>query len=308
MAITSGAFAKALWPGVNAWYGQAYNEHKVEWTDLFDTETSKKAFEEDVGASGFGLAVAKPEGSSITYDDERQTYTTRYVHVVYGLGFIVTREAFEDDLYNVVGKKRAKGLAFSMRQTKEEIAANVYNRAFNTSFTGGDGSTLIASAAGGSATHPNWNGGTWTNGPSAAVDLSEAALEQACIDIMKFTNDRGLKISVMPRCLVVPVDLVFEAERILYSNLRVGTADNDLNALKAMGKFPEGIKTNHYLTDTDAWFIRTNVSDGLKCFQRRKMDFGIDNDFDTENAKFKATERYSFGWSDPRALYGSPGA
>lgn len=310
MAITSGAFAKALWPGINAWYGQAYNEHKVEYTDIFPTESSKKQFEEDVGVSGFGLASVKTEGGSISYDTESQAYITRYTHVVYGLGFIVTRELFEDDLYNVAGKRRAKGLAFSMRQTKETIAANILNNAFSTSGDndGGDGVSLVASGGSGDATHPNWAGGTWTNGPSADVDLSEAALEQACIDIMKWENDRGLKIAVMPECLIIPPDLVFEAERILGSPGRVGTADNDLNALKVLGKLPQGVKVNHYLTDTDAWFIKTNVQDGFKCFQRRGMEFGIDNDFDTENAKFKATERYSFGWTDPRCVYGSAGA
>tara|TARA_R110000751_G_scaffold249031_1_gene348772 strand:+ start:9877 stop:10803 length:927 start_codon:yes stop_codon:yes gene_type:complete len=308
MAINSGSFAKALWPGVDTWYGQAYDEHKVEYTDLFDTVTSKKAFEEDVGVSAFGLAPVKTEGGSITYDTERQAFVTRYVHVAYGLGFIVTREIFDDDLYGVVGQRRAKGLAFSMRQTKETVAANVYNRAFDTSYLGGDGSTLIASAGGGSSNHPNFAGGTWTNGPSTASDLSEASLEQACIDIMKFTDDRGLKIAVMPKCLIIPVDLVFDAERILKSTLRVATADNDSNALKDMGKFPDGVKVNHYLSDTNAWFIRTNAQNGMKCYNRRAMDFSIDNDFDTENAKFKATERYSLGWTDARCMYGSAGA
>ena len=302
--MTSGSFAKALYPGVSAWYGRAYDEHKVEYTDLLDVNTSRRAYEEDVGMTGFGLAPVKTEGNQIAYDEERQAFITRYTHTVYGLGFIITREMVEDDLYNIVGKRRSKGLAFSLRQTKETVAANVYNRAFNSSYTGGDGKELLATD------HPNFSGGTWANEPTTAVDLSEAALEQACIDIMKYENDRGLKISAMPQTLIVPVDLVFEAERILKTPSRVGTADNDINALYAMGKFPGGIKVNHYLTDTNAWFLRVNAgnTEGLKMYQRRKMEFAIDNDFETENAKFKATERYSVGWTDPRALYGSPGS
>ena len=239
--ITTGSFAKALWPGVNSWYGKAYNEHVVEWTALCDSYTSSQYFEEDVGVTSFGLPAVKPQGEGISYDSERQGYITRYLHVVYALGFVVTREAVEDDLYSVVAQKKAKGLAFSMRQGKENVCANVYNRAFNTSYTGGDASTLVACAGGGSANHPNVAGGTWTNGPTAAVDLSEAGLEQACIDIMKWKNDRGLLINIMPRSLVIPPDLVFEAERILKTPYRVGTADNDINALYQMGKFPEGV-------------------------------------------------------------------
>ena len=298
MAITSGAFAKALWPGVNKWYGDSYAEHAVEYTELFDTETSRKAFEETMSVSGLGLASVKPQGSSVAYDTAQQGFLTRFNHVVYGLGFVITREMVEDDLYDVIGKQRASALAFSMRQTKEIVAANVYNRAFNGSYTSGDGVSMIAS------NHPNVAGGTYSNIQSA--DLSEASLEQACIDIMKYENDRGLKIAVMPEKLIVPVDLVFEAERILKTEQRVGTADNDLNALKRMGKFPKGIVANHYLTDTDAWFVRTNVK-GLKHFERRADDFTMDNDFDTDNAKYKATGRYSFGWDDPRSIYGSAG-
>lgn len=309
MAITTSSFAKALWPGVNAWYGDAYNEFPVEYTALFDTYSSRKAFEEDMGVSGFGLASVKTEGGSIAYDTAQQGFLTRYTHVTYGLGFVITREMVDDDQYDVIGKKRAQALAYSMRQTKEIVGANVYNRAFSTSYTGGDGSSLIASGAGtASASHPNVAGGSWTNGPSAWSDLSEAALEQAAIDIMAWTNDRGLRIAVTPQSLIIPPALVFEAERILKTSARVGTANNDVNALKEMGYFPGGIKVNHYLTDSNAWFIRTNVKDGMKHFVRRADDFGMDNDFDTDNAKYKATARYSFGWTDPRALYGSMGA
>ena len=305
--IATSSFAKALWPGVNTWYGDAYNQYPVEWDKLFDKNTSRRAFEEDVGASYFGLAGIKQEGGAISYDTSRQGFTSRYNHVVYALGFIITRESYKDDLYDVVGKQKASSLAFSMRQTKEIVAANVYNRAFNTSYVGGDSATLICSASGGgSATAPNIAGGTYTNGPTNAVDLSEAALEQACIDIAGFTNDRGLKIAVRPTRLIIPKELMFEANRILQSDGRVDTTNNDLNALKTMGMIPK-VVVNHYLTDTDAWFIRTDVKNGLKYFERRGDEFGMDEDFDTENAKYKATSRYSFGWTDRRAIYGAPG-
>ena len=207
----------------------------------------------------------------------------------------------EDDQYDVVGQRKAQGLAYSMRQTKEVIAANVYNRAFNSAFVGGDGKELLATD------HPNFAGGTWSNELAVAADLSEAALEQAHIDIGGFTNDRGLLIAAKAKTLIIPRQLAFEAKRILGSDLRVGTANNDTNAMKDMGLVPEVI-VNHYLTDTDAWFIRTDVPHGMKHFERRADAFEMDNDFDTENAKFKATARYSFGWTDPRGLFGSPGA
>ncbi len=299
--INSGSFAKALWPGINAWYGKAYDEYKTEYTDLFDTQKSSKQFEEDVGISSFGLAVAKPEGSPITMDSERQAFVTRYNHIVYALGFVITREIMEDDQYDVVGQRKAQGLAFSMRQTKEVIGANVYNRAFTAGFTYGDGTVLINNA------HPNFAGGTWSNIIATASDLSEAALEQACIDIAGFTNDRGLLIAVRPESLIIPRQLMFEAKRILHSDGRVGTDNNDLNALKNLGVVPKTV-VNHYLTDTDAWFIRTNVPNGMKYFERRADSFDMENDFDTENAKFKATGRYSFGATDVRGIYGSPGA
>ena len=305
---TTSSFAKTLFPGVNKWYGDKYNEFPVEWDKLFDKNMSKRAWEEDVGISGLGLLNQKAEGSGIVYDSSRQGYTTRYNHVVYASGFVVTREAYEDDLYDVIGKQKAQGLAFSVRQTKEIIAANVYNRAFNTAYVGGDAASLIASAGGGgSASHPLVAGGTFTNGVAVAVDLSEASLEQAVIDIANFVSDRGLKISVRPNRLIIPKELMFEATRILKAEGRVGTDNNDPNAIKVMGMVPE-IHVNHYLTDTDAWFLRTDVAEGMKYFERRGDEFTTDDDFDTENAKYKATFRCSFGWTDPRALYGSPGA
>jgi phage major head subunit gpT-like protein len=299
--ITSSSFAKLLWPGLNAIYGKAYNDYATEWDKLFEKNSSDRAYEEDVGLSSFGLASQKAEGAPITYDTERQGFTTRYNHVVYALGFIITREIYEDDQYGKVGGQKAKALARSMRQTKEIIGANVYNRAFNSAYTGGDGKELIATD------HPNVAGGTWSNELATAADLSEAALEQAVIDIAGFRDDRGLLIAAKPEKLVIPYQLQFEAKRILGADGRVGTDLNDPNVLKDMGIF-SNVVTNHYLTDADAWYILTNVKDGLKYFERRGDQFEMDNDFDTENAKFKATARYSFGWSDPRAIYGSAGA
>lgn len=299
--ITTSNFAKALWPGVNAWYGKEYNEYKPEWPKLFEQYSSDRNFEEDVGVSSFGLATTKTEGAAISYDTERQAFTTRYTHTVYALGFMVSREAFEDDQYDVVGQRKAQGLAFSMRQTKEIVGANVYNNAFTSGYTGGDGSILLVSS------HPNLAGGTWSNVPTAAVDLSEAALEQAVIDISAWTNDRGLKIAVLPKNLIIPVNLWFDATRILKADKQPNDLNNNPNAIRTLGLVPE-VVVNHYLTDTDAWFLRTNVKNGMKAFERRADQFGMDNDFDTENAKFKATGRYSFGWTDPRALYGTAGA
>ena len=298
--ITSSSFAKLLWPGLNSIYGKEYADYPVEWDKLFEKNSSDRAYEEDLGLSSFGLASVKSEGAPIAYDSERQGFTSRYNHVVYALGFMITREIYEDDQYGKVGAQKAKALARSMRQTKEIVGANVYNRAFSGSYVGGDGVALI------SASHPNVAGGVFSNQIGTAADLSEAALEQAVIDIAGFRDDRGLLIAAKPEKLVIPYQLQFEAKRILGSDGRVGTDLNDPNVLKDMGIFSNVI-TNHYLTDADAWFILTSVKDGLKYFERRGDQFEMDNDFDTENAKFKATARYSFGWSDPRGVYGSQG-
>ncbi len=308
MAITTGNFAKALWPGVNSWYGQAYTDFKTEYTDIFTTHKSKRAWEEDVLVSSFGLAFQKAEGAAVQYDTERQGFTTRYTHTEFALGFIITKNMVADDLYGIVGPRRSKGLARSLRLTKETVGANVLNRAFNTSYVGGDASTLIASAGGGgSTTHPNVAGGTWTNGPATAVDISEAALEQAIIDMGKWTDDRGLKIAVRPKKIVVPVDLDFDVNKIMKTEYQVDTANNTVNLVRS--RFPGGVAINHYLTDTDAWFILTSEDqNGMKYFERAADSFDMDNDFDTSNAKFKAEGRYSFGWTDPRCIYGSPGA
>ena len=298
--ITSSSFAKALWPGVNAWYGKTYDEYKPEYVDLFDSFTSRKAWEEDVSQSGMGLALQKNEGEAVMYDASQQGFIQRYTHVEYALGFIITRNMVEDDQYDVVGNRKASDLAFSMRQTKDVNGALVYNRAFDGNYTFSDGVAI------GSASHPNVAGGTWSNMPSVASDLSEAALEQACIDIAKFTNDRGLKIAIKPKKLIVPVDLDFEANKILKTEYEVGTTTNTVNVVRS--RFPGGATVNHYLTDTDAWFIRTSAPHGMKYFSRRDDSFSADNDFDTDNAKYKATARYSFGMSDPRGIYLSAGA
>lgn len=299
--ITTGSFSKALWPGVNAWYGKAYDEYPVEWDKLFDKYTSRKAFEEDVGVTSYGLAQVKPEGQAVAYDTERQTFTTRYTHINYALGFQITEEMFDDDLYDVVAERRSRGLAMSMRQTKETVAANVYNRAFNASFTFGDQVSLINSA------HKNGIGGIFSNTLATNSNINEAALEQACIDIARLTNDRGLKVKITPESIHLPPELMFEIERILKSQYRVGTGNNDIMALVSMGKFPKGVHINHYFTSTTAWFIRTNAPDGMKYFSRKEDSFAEDNDFDTGNAKYKAQGRYSYGNTDPRAIYAAQG-
>lgn len=299
--ITTGQVAKLLWPGLNARWGASYNEHRAEWRDLVDVFDSDKAYEEDQEMTGFGLAPVKTQGASIVYDTAGQGYTTRYTHIAYALGFIITKEAIDDNLYEKIGMQRTGSLAFSMRQTKENVVANIYNRAFSSSYTGGDGKPLLASD------HPSL-AGNQSNILSTAADLSEASLEDLAIQIGQATNARGMKIAIQPRSLIVGVGLQFEAARILQSAGRVGTADNDINALKAMGMFPDGVKVNHYLTDPDAFFIRTNVPEGVKLFQRNAAEFAQDSDFDTYNLKYKAYERYSTGWSDWRAVFGTPGA
>jgi len=297
--INTGSFGKALWPGINTWYGQSYAEFQTEYDKIFTKNTSRKAFEEDVGTSMFGLAQQKGEGQAISYDSAQQGFIDRYTHVTYGLGFIITKEMVEDDLYDVIGKKRASALAFSMRQTKELLGANILNNGFTGGPTYGDGVSLL------NASHPNVAGGTYSNILAVAADLSEAALEQAVIDLGKYTDVRGKRIAVRPQKLVVPVDLVFEADKIMKTEYEVGTGNNTVNVVRS--KFPGGVVVNHYLTDTDAWFILTDIKDGMKYFERRGDSFTQDDDFDTDNAKFKATARYSFGCTDKRSIYGSPG-
>jgi phage major head subunit gpT-like protein len=295
--ISTGNHPKALWPGMHAFFQASYKEHPEEYREVFTVEKSSKNYEEDTALSGFGLAPAKNEGGAISYDSEAQKYTKRYTHVVYGLGYVVTEEELEDSQYEIVSRRRIKRLAFSMRQTKEIVSANVLNRATTAGYTGGDGVVLLSTA------HPSTNG-NWSNKLSTAADLSEAALEDLCIQIGQATNDRGLNIALRPKKLIVPINLMFDAKRILKSELQSGTANNDLNALKGMFDFT----VNHYLTDTDQWFILTDAPNGMTMFERRALAFQQDSDFDTSNAKAKATMRFSVGWSDPRGIYGSEGA
>lgn len=300
--ITTGNIAKLLWPGLHSIWGTNYSDYPKEYTDLFDVESSDMNYEEDVELTGFGLVPTKPEGQAITYDTMTQGPTTRYTHIAYGLGFIITREAIDDNLYEKQATKRARALARSFRQTKENVAANVYNRAFNSSYLGGDGQPLLSTA------HPTVGGSSYSNRLAVDADMSEASLEDLMIQIGQATDSRGLKIALQARSLIIPINLQFEAARILKSIGQPDVNNNNINALKAMGAFPDGVKVNHYLTDTDAFFIRTDVTDGMRMFQRIEAEFAQDGDFDTSNLKYKGYERYSVGWTDPRALYGSPGA
>ena len=299
--ITTASHPKALWPGIKAFWGQVYDEHKEEYSNLFDSDTSSMNYEEDVQLTGFGLAPVKSEGSGVAYDSELQGFTTRYTHVAYALGYIVTKEELDDNLYEQVSRRRAAALAMSFRQTKENVGANIYNRAFNATYLGGDGVSLANTA------HPNTSGGTFANKPSVDADLSEASLEDALTAIMGFQNDRGLLINVMPRSLVVDRQNWWNSNRIMKSAYTPTTANNAVNVLVATNALPEGIVMNHYLSSPNAWFVRTNIQNGLKYYSRVGIQFDQDNDFDTMNAKAKGYERYSFGWTDPRAIFGVNG-
>ena len=281
------------------WWGIKYNEHPVEYTQIFDVKGSSTNYEEDVQSSGFGLVPRKTEGGGVLYDSHTQGYVSRYVHLAYGMGYVVTKEELDDNLYTQVSMSRTESLAFSLRSTEENVAANVLNRAFDASFTGGDGSALCVND------HSDYHG-TWSNIITAA-DLSEASLEDLTINVMNALNPRGLKISLSPVRLIVPTALCYEAERILKSQLQSGTANNDLNVLRTKGVIPE-IAINHYLTDTDAWFVKTNAPQGLCWYDRNAAEFSTDGEFDTENAKAKVYRRFSVGWTDPRGVYGSAGA
>jgi len=287
--------------GVKNWFGAGYGEHPEEFKDLFDTESSSQAWEEDVLMSGFGLMPVKNQGDSTTYQGHTQGYISRYTHVAYSLGYIVTFEELLNNLYEKVSKSRAKALGFSKRQTKENIAANVYNRAFTSTYAGGDGKELLATD------HPS-SAGTWSNELDPAQDISEGAIEDLITQLMGALDEKGMKIALMAQSLIVPRQLWFEANRILKSTLQSNGANNDLNILRSTNAIPGGIKINHYLTDVDAFFLRTNCPDGMKHYQRHSYDLKQDNDFDTDNAKAKTYDYYSFGWSDPRGLYGSVGA
>lgn len=298
--ITTGSHPKALWPGVYAWFGAKYDEHPQEYTKLFDIKSSSKNYEELVEQTGFGLAPVKAEGASTAYDSHAQGVTARGTNVAYSLGYIVTREELADNLYKDVSMQRAASLAFSMAQTRENVGANIYNRAFNSSYTGGDAKELCATD------HPSL-AGNQSNELATAADLSEASLEDLTIQIMDAVNSKGLKISLQPKSLIVPTALVYDAQRILKSVQRSGTADNDVNALNSLNVIPE-VHVNHYLTDSDAWFIRTNAPSGLCWFDREPVQFTKDEDFDTDNAKAKAYMRFIPFWGDWRGVYGTPGA
>lgn len=299
--ITTGNHPKALWPGIRAWWGRNYKEHEMEWKEIFETSDSDKAYEEDVELTGFGLANVKLQAEAIQFDAETQGTVKRYTHVVYGLGYIVTREELEDNKYEIVSKRRSKALAFSLRQTEEIVGANILNRAFNTSYTGADGKAMIVSD------HTSL-AGSQSNVLTTAADLSEASIEDMTIQVMQATNSRGLKIAIMPRKLIVCPNDAFNAERIVKTTKTLGTNNNDINAVRSMGVLPDGYAVNHYLTDTDAWFIKTDCPNGLMRFNRRAAEFKQDNDFDTENAKAKTSIRFAVGWTDWRGIYGSPGA
>ena len=301
MAISRNQLVKELEPGLNALFGLEYNRYENQHEEIFTKETSDRAFEEEVMLSGFANASVKPEGSAVTFDNAQETYTSRYQHETVALAFSITEEAIEDNLYDRLSSRYTKALARSMANTKQVKAANVLNRAFNSSFTGGDGKELCATD------HPTIFG-TVKNELSTSADLSETSLEQALIDINAFTDERGLKIASRGVKMIIPSELQFTAERIMNSANRVGTADNDLNAVKSMGMIPQGYSVNNYLTDTDAFFIITDVPNGLKYFERSPIKTSIEGDFDTGNVRYKARERYSFGFSDFRGIFGSPGA
>ena len=302
MAISRAQLAKELEPGLNALFGMEYDRYDNEHAEIFDTETSDRAFEEEVMLVGFGNAQTKSEGQSVQFDNATEHYTSRYTHETVTLAFALTEEAMEDNLYDRLGARYTKALARSMAHTKQVKSAATLNNAFDSSFTGGDGKELCATD------HPLQNGGTFRNELSTASDLNETSLENSLIDISTFTDDRGLIIALRGMKLIVPPALQFVADRLLESTLRTGTSDNDVNAIKSMGMLPEGYVINHFLTDTDAFFIKTDAPNGFKHFERLPLATNMEADFDTGNMRYKARERYSFGFSDPRCVFGSPGA
>jgi hypothetical protein len=302
MAISRAQLLKELLPGLNALFGLEYARYGEEHKEIYDTETSERSFEEETKLSGFGAAPVKNEGQAISYDNAQEAWTARYNHETVAMGFSVTEEAMEDNLYDSLSSRYTKALARAMSYTKQVKAANILNNGFNTAFKYGDGQPLFSTA------HPLVSGGTNSNSPSTAVDLNETALENAVIQIAGWTDERGLLIAAKPRKLVIPPALMFVATRLLETSLRVGTTDNDINALKNNGSIPEGYTVNHFLTDTNAWFLTTDVPNGLKHFVRVPLSTSMDGDFDTGNVRYKARERYSFGVSDPLGMYGSPGS
>ena len=301
MAISRAQLLKELLPGLNALFGLEYEQYEGEHAEIYETENSDRSFEEEVKLSGFGAAPVKAEGSSLSYDNAQEHFTARYNHETVAMGFSITEEAMEDNLYDSLSARYTKALARAMAYTKQTKAASLLNTGFST-FQSGDGVSLFAT------NHPTVGGGTYSNKPAVNADLNETSLEQAVIDIAAFTDERGLLIAARPRKLIVPPALMFVATRLLQTELRTGTADNDTNALRSNGSIPEGYRVNHYLTDTDAFFITTDIPNGMKHFVRTPMATAMDGDFDTGNVRYKARERYSFGVSDPLGIYGSPGA
>jgi len=302
MAISRSQLLKELLPGLNALFGLEYKKYGEEHKEIFETESSDRSFEEETKLSGFSAAPVKNEGSAMSYDNAQEAWTARYTHETIAMGFSLTEEAIEDNLYDSLSARYTKALARAMAYTKQVKAAAILNQAFTSGVTYGDGQVLCSTA------HPLVSGGTNSNRPSVAADLNETSLEAAVIQIAGWTDERGLLIAARPTKLVIPPSLQFVAERLLKTDLRVATADNDINALRSMNAIPGGYTINHYLTDTNAWFLKTDIPNGLKHFTRSAMQTGMDADFDTGNSRYKARERYSFGVSDPLGIFGSPGA
>ena len=302
MAISRSQLLKELLPGLNALFGMEYKRYGEQHKEIYETESSDRSFEEETKLSGFGTAPVKAEGSAIAYDNAQEAWSTRYNHETIALGFSITEEAVEDNLYDSLSARYTKSLARAMSYTKQVKAASVLNNGFDGNFAGGDGVALFSTA------HPTVGGGTNSNTAAVQVDLNETSLEAAVIQISAWTDERGLLIAAKPKKLVIPPALMFVADRLLKTDARVGTADNDINALKNMGSIPGGATVNHFLTDTNAWFLTTDVPNGLKHFVRTPMSTSMDGDFDTGNVRYKARERYSFGWSDPLGMWGSSGS
>jgi len=302
MAISRAQLLKELLPGLNALFGLEYARYGEEHKEIYETETSERSFEEETKLSGFSAAPVKNEGSAIRYDNAQEAWTARYNHETIALGFSLTEEAIEDNLYDSLSARYTKALARAMSYTKQVKSANVLNNGFSAAYPGGDGVALFSSA------HPLVSGGTNSNIPSTPADLNETSLENAVIQIAAWTDERGLLIAAKPKKLIVPPPLQFVATRLLETELRVGTTDNDINALKNNGSIPEGYTINHFLTDTNAWFLTTDVPNGMKHFVRSPLANSMDGDFDTGNVRYKSRERYSFGWSDPLGMYASAGA
>jgi hypothetical protein len=303
MAITRSQLVKELEPGLNALFGLEYKRYENEHEQIFSIETSDRAFEEEVMLTGFGSAPVKSEGAGVQYDTALESFTARYTHETVAMAFALTEEAVEDNLYDRLSGRYTKAMARSMSFTKQVKAASVLNNGFTGgNYAGGDGVALFSTA------HPTALSSNYANTPAVPADLNETSLEQALIDIAAFIDERGLKVALTGRKMIVPKELQFTAERLMKSTLRTGTADNDVNAIKSMGMLPEGYSVNHYLTDVNAWFIITDAPNGLKMFERSPIKTAFEGDFDTGNVRYKARERYSFGWSDPRGAYGSPGA